>query len=368
MRITAAVLREVGKPFQIEELELAPPKQNEVLVRTVASGICHSDYSIAHGVLRAPMPIVLGHEGAGIVEQVGPGVTHLKPGDKVIGSLTPSCGECGMCKEHKHFMCVQMGALLNNCTYIDGTTRHKTLDGQDVYAMCGLASFGSHMVMPAGSAIKVPDDTALESTCLIGCGVTTGAGAALNTVKIKACDSVAVVGCGGVGLSIIQGARIAGAGIIIAVDPMPEKRELAMRMGATHAVHPFEENVQATVRKLTGGLGVHFAFEALGRVETMEQCWSLIRPTGRAVIVGIAALNKSLRLPAAGLLAEYEIQGSCYGSSSPAVDIPRFVALYKKGDLLLDEMITQRIGLADINRAFEEMGRGEGARSVIMYG
>lgn len=233
--------------------------------------------------------------------------------------------------------------------------------------MCGLASFGSHMVMPAGSAIKVPDDTALETCCLIGCGVTTGTGAALNTVKVKPGDSVAVVGCGGVGLSIIQGARIGGAKIIIAVDPMQEKRDLALRMGATHTVNPAEENPMAAVRKASGGLGVHYAFEALGRVETMEQCWGMIRPTGRAVIVGIAALNQSVRLSAAGLLAEYEIQGSCYGSSSPARDIPKFAEMYKKGELLLDEMITQRIELADINRAFEEMGHGVGARSVIMY-
>ncbi|MGQ0701469.1 MAG: Zn-dependent alcohol dehydrogenase [Panacagrimonas sp.] len=368
MRITAAVLREVGKPFQIEELELAPPRENEVLVRTVASGICHSDYSIAHGVLKTPLPIVLGHEGAGVVEQVGPGVTHLKPGDKVIGSLSPACGTCVMCREHKPFMCAHMNTVLNQCVYLDGSTRHKTLAGEDVYAMCALGSFGSHMVMPAGSAIRVPDDTPLESACLIGCGVTTGAGAVLNSVPTKPGDSVAVVGCGGVGLSIIQGARIAGASIIIAVDPVAEKRALALRLGATHTVDPSAEKPIPAVRKLSGGLGVHYAFEALGRLETMQQCWGMIRPTGRAVIVGIAALNQSVQLPAAGLLAEYGIQGSCYGSCTPSRDIPRFVELHKQGQLQLEPMITQRIGLQEINRAFEEMGRGQGARSVIMYG
>lgn len=368
MRITAAVLHEVGQPLQIESLELAPPKVNEVLVRTIASGICHSDYSVAHGVLKTPMPIVLGHEGGGIVEQVGPGVSHLKPGDKVIGSLSPSCGECAMCREHKPFMCAHMNTVLNQCVYLDGTTRHRTADGRDVHAMCALGSFASHMVMPAGSAIRVPDDTPLESACLIGCGVTTGVGAALNSVPTRPGDSVAVVGCGGVGLSIIQGARIAGASVIIAVDPVAEKRALALRLGATHAVDPSAEKPIPAVRKLSGGLGVHYAFEALGRLETMQQCWGMIRPTGRAVIVGVAALNQSVQLPAAGLLAEYGIQGSCYGSCTPSRDIPRYVELYRKGDIDLDAMITQRIGLHEVNRAFEEMGRGQGARSVIMFG
>ncbi|MFZ5652882.1 MAG: Zn-dependent alcohol dehydrogenase [Pseudomonadota bacterium] len=368
MKIKAAVLRAIDQPFQIEELELAPPKENEVLVRTVASGICHSDYSVAHGILRAPLPVVLGHEGAGIVEAVGPGVSHVKPGDKVIASLSPSCGKCSMCRESKEYMCSQMNKLLTDCTQLDGTTRHRTLSGEDVYALCGVGSFGEYMVMPAGSAIKVPDDTPLDKTCLIGCGVTTGAGAALNTAKVQWGESVAIIGCGGVGLSILQGARIAGASIIIAIDPMQEKRDLATKLGATHTINPFEEDPIARVKEITGGLGVHYAFEALGKVQTMQQTWGMIRPTGKAIIVGVASLDQSVKIPAAGLLAEYEIQGSCYGSSTPKRDIPRFVDLYKRGQLKLDEMITQRIGLADINRAFEEMGRGEGARSVIIYG
>lgn len=367
MKIKAAVLRGVDQPFEVEELELAPPGENEVLVKTVASGICHSDYSVAHGILRCPFPIVLGHEGAGIVEAVGRGVTNVKPGDKVIASLTPSCGKCTMCRESKEYMCVEMGKLLTDCTQVDGTTRHKTASGEDVYTLCGVGSFGEYMVMPAGSAIKVPDDTPLENTCLIGCGVTTGTGAALNTANVQPGEFTAIIGCGGVGLSIVQGCRIAGSPIIIAIDPMAEKRELAKQLGATHTINPFEEDAAAKVKEITGGLGVHYAFEALGRVETMQQTWSMIRPTGRCIIVGVASLDQSVKIPAGGLLAEYEIQGSCYGSSTPIKDIPRFVELYKSGDLKLDEMITQRITINDINRAFEEMGRGEGARSVIMY-
>lgn len=367
MKIKAAVLRGVGQPFEIEELELAPPKENEVLVRTVASGICHSDYSVAHGILRSPFPVVLGHEGAGIVEAVGPGVTNVKPGDKIVASLSPSCGTCSMCRESKEYMCSQMGKLLTDCTQLDGTTRHKTASGEDVYALCGVGSFGEYMIMPAGSAIKVPDDTPLETACLIGCGVTTGTGAALNTANVQPGESTAIIGCGGVGLSIIQGCRIAGSPIIIAIDPMEEKRQLALELGATHTINPFEEDAEAKVKEITGGVGVHYAFEALGRVETMAQTWNMIRPTGRCIIVGVAALDQSVKISAAGLLAEYEIQGSCYGSSTPIKDIPRFVELYKSGELKLDQMITQRIGIEEINRAFDEMGRGEGARSVIMY-
>ncbi len=341
MKIKAVVLRGIDQPFTIEEVELAPPKENEVLVKTTASGICHSDYSCVHGVLKVPLPIVLGHEGAGVVEAVGANVKHLKPGDKVIASLTPSCGECVMCKESKEYMCAEMGKLLTHCTQIDGTTRHTGKDGEPLFALCGVGSFGEYMVMPAGSAIKVPDDTPLESTCLIGCG--------------------------GVGLSIIQGARIGGATIIIAIDPMAEKRELALSLGATHAINPFEENTEQRVKEITGGLGVHYAFEALGRTQTMEQAWSLLRPTGRAIIVGVAALDQTITIPSGALLLECEIQGSCYGSSTPKKDIPRFVELFKSGELKLEEMITQRIGLSEINRAFEEMGRGEGARSVIMF-
>jgi S-(hydroxymethyl)glutathione dehydrogenase/alcohol dehydrogenase len=367
MRIKAAVLRRIGEPFQIEELELGAPQAHEVLVRTVASGICHSDYSVAHGVLKAPLPVVLGHEGAGIVDAVGPGVTHLVPGDKIIAALTPSCGECGMCQECKPYLCVQMTRLLTECRQLDGTTRHQTLGGEAVHALCGLGSFGEYMVVPAGSAIKVPADTPLDAACLIGCGVTTGAGAALNTANMIRGDTAAIIGCGGVGLSIVQGARIAGATIIIAIDPIAAKRDLALQLGATHVIDPFTENAVAKVKEISGGFGVHYAFEALGKIETMQQTWHMIRPAGRAIIVGVAALDQSVKISAGGLLAQFEIQGSCYGSSTPVRDIPRFVELYRQGELKLDEMITKRIELADINSAFEAMGRGEGARSVIVY-
>ncbi|MFP5469709.1 MAG: zinc-binding dehydrogenase, partial [Alphaproteobacteria bacterium] len=227
-------------------------------------------------------------------------------------------------------------------------------------------SFAEKMVIPAGSAIKVRDDAPLKTVCLIGCGVTTGTGAAVNTADIHPGDGVAVIGCGGVGLSILQGARIKGANPLIAVDPVKEKRDLAVSLGATHTIDPFTENLEQRIKEITGK-GVHFAFEALGTMRTINDAYSILRPTGEAIIVGVPNLKEVYELPVAQLFAEKEFRGSIYGSSRPKRDLPMFVDWYMKGDLKLDEMITKRIRLEDVNQAFEEMGRGEGARSVIMF-
>jgi len=361
----AAVLREAGAPLVIEELELAPPGPEEVRVRLVASGICHSDYSVANGKLRSPMPVVLGHEGAGIIEEVGPGVDNLAVGDHIVAALTPSCGKCPMCEEGRPYLCAGMMKASAASALLDGTTRLKNGD-EDVHQLMALGTFAEQMVIPAGSAIKVSHNAPLDTVCLVGCGVTTGVGAAVNTAKVESGTSVAVIGCGGVGLSIIQGARLQGAAIIIAVDPVEEKRALALSMGATHVVDPTTEDLAEAVRSLTGK-GVHYAFEALGRQDTIGQCWQIIRPSGQAVIVGMTSLKDKLDVPVAGFFAEREFRGSVYGSATPQTDIPKFVELYQSGELMLDEMITKRIRLEDVNTAFEEMGRGEGARSVIMY-
>ncbi|HDY83154.1 MAG: S-(hydroxymethyl)glutathione dehydrogenase [Gammaproteobacteria bacterium] len=368
MKTKAAVMYEPNKPLQIEEFDLEGPQQGEVLVKYSASGICHSDYSILTGVMDlGPSPMILGHEGAGIIEEVGPGVTELAPGDHVVAVLTPSCGKCVMCQEEKPFMCSQMARLMGTGKMLDGTTRFSR-NGEPVYHMAALGTFSERSVVQAGSVVKVKHDAPLDTVCLVGCGVTTGVGAAVNTAKVHAGSSVAVIGCGGVGLSIIQGARINGASTIIAVDPVPEKRELAMQLGATHGVDPFAEGGPIKqVKALTGGLGVHYAFEALGRIDTTEQTWSMIRPAGRAIIVGMTDQSEKIKLKVTGLLSEKRIKGSGYGSAVPKRDVPRFVDWYLSGELKLDEMITKRIKLEDINQAFDEMARGEGARSVIMY-
>ncbi len=361
----AAVLHEVGKPLVIEDIEIDPPKEGEVGVKIAASGICHSDYSVAHGVLLSPLPVVLGHEAAGVVEAVGPGVTGLEVGDHVIAALSPSCDRCVMCGENKPFLCSEMGKILSESSMLDGTTRLRRGTNR-VHQMAGIASFAERAVIPAGAAIKIPKDVPLETVCLIGCGVTTGTGAALNTASIRPGDSVAVVGCGGVGLSIIQGARIAGAEIIVAVDPIAEKRDLALSVGATHGVDPFNEDAPRAVRKITG-LGAHHAFEALGKLETIEAAYKMLRPSGTAVVVGMPPVRESVPVRVGGLFLEKKITGSAYGSAVPRRDIPKFVDYYQRGELKLDEMITQRIPLERVNDAFEEMGRGEGARSVIVY-
>jgi len=367
MKTKAAVMYEANKPLVVEVLDLEGPKEGEVLIKYTASGICHSDYSVVHGVLGGRVPMVLGHEGAGIIEAVGPGVTSLKPGDHVIAVLTPSCGTCWMCQENKPYMCSQMGKLMATGRMLNGETRFSK-NGKPVYHMAGLGTFSEYSVIPEGSAIKVGNNAPLETVCLIGCGVTTGVGAAINTAEVHKGSSVAVIGCGGVGLSIIQGARINGATTIIAIDPMAEKRELAMSVGATHGVDPFApDGPIKQVRALTGGLGVHYAFEALGRVDTIEQTWNMIRPAGRAIIVGMPDQKSKIKLGMAGILGEKRIKGSGYGSAHPKRDIPRFVDWYLDGQLKLDQMITKRIRLEDINQAFDEMGRAEGARSVIMY-
>jgi S-(hydroxymethyl)glutathione dehydrogenase / alcohol dehydrogenase len=365
MKTKAAVLRELDSPLGIEEIEIDSPKANEVAIRVVATGICHSDLSVVQGIIRAPLPIVLGHEGAGVVEAVGPGVEGLRPGDHVIAALTPSCGECTMCSEGRPSLCIQMVATLTNCTMVDGTTRLRR-GTEAVHQLCAVASFAEHAVIPAGAAIRVPDDVPLDVVCLIGCGVTTGAGAALNTAAVRPGSSVAVIGCGGVGLSIIQGSRIAGATTIIAIDPVAEKRELARSLGATHAIDPKSEDVLRTVRKITK-LGVHYAFEAIGRLETIEQAWSLVRPTGDVIVVGMPSVTDEIKLRVGGLFQEKRITGSAYGSAVPHRDVPRFVDLYRKGDLRLDPMITRRIRLDEVNDALDALRRGEGARSVITF-
>ena len=366
MKTKAAVLYEIGGPLVIEELELSPPQTGEVLIKYAASGICHSDVSFRDGVLETALPAVLGHEGSGVIEAVGDGVTNVKVGDHVIVSLTPQCGECLFCKEGKPFLCAQMGEVIWKASLLDGSKRLKNAKGDEIGQLVCVGTFAERAVIPAGMASKINPDAPLETVCLIGCGVTTGVGAALNTVKMEVGDSCAVIGCGGVGLSVIQGARIAGAGTIIAIDPVPQKRELALSLGATHAIDPMVGNVVKEVKKIQRG-GVHYAFEALGRKDTIEQAWSMARATGTAVIVGVPSPDTVLELPVLGFFGEKHFKGSAYGTTVPSRDIPKFVDLYMKGDLRLDDMITSHIRLEDINDAMAEMTRGEGVRTVIKY-
>lgn len=359
----AAVLERIGGTLMVQDIEIGEPLQGEVLIRVVACGVCHSDYSYINGVLRGPLPSVLGHEAGGIVEAVGPGVEGLEAGDHVIAVLTPSCGHCEFCAEGKQFLCTAAAPMINNGTMLDGTTRLRR-GSEAVHQLCGIAAFAEKAIVPAGALVKIDPEVPLDTVCLIGCGVLTGVGAVINTAQVKANSTVAVLGCGGVGLAIIQGARIAGARQIIAIDPVAAKRQLAMKLGATHEADPASGDIVKTVKKMTSG-GVHYAFEAIGKVETIAQAFGMIRPAGIAVAVGVPSASEEIKLRASGVLQHKTLMGSFYGSSVPHRDVPKLVDWYKRGDLKLDEMITHRMSLERVNEAFDIMVNGSGARAVI---
>lgn len=358
----AAVLRETGKPLVIESVSLAPPRAGEVKLRIVASGVCRSDLSVASGVLRSPLPVVPGHEAAGVVTELGEGVQSISVGDRVVVSLSPACGRCLFCREGRPHLCVAMVPGMMGSTMLDGTTRISSGD-ETVYQLCGVASFAEEAVVCAGACIPVPDDVPLERACLVGCGVLTGAGAALNTPEVGPGASVAVIGCGGVGLAAIQGARIAGADPIVAIEPDADKRRLALQVGATHALDPDEDPVPA-VRKVTG-LGAHVVIEAVGRTPTIELAWSLIRPAGLAIVIGMPAARERVPLRVGGFFQAKRIAGCVYGNADPRRDIPRVLEHVRRGELRLDPLVTHELPLERAQEALDDLTAGRGARHVL---
>lgn len=366
----AAVLTAVDTPLIVrDDVSVAAPGEGEVKVRIEASGVCHSDLSVQNGTIPLPAPIVLGHEGAGVITEVGPGVTELAPGDHVVLSFVPSCGECYFCKRDQSYLCEKaaaqaMGGLL------DGTKRLSTPDGE-LAQMAMLGTFCDETVVPAISAVKIGDDVPLKVAALIGCGVLTGVGAARNTADLQAGDAVAVIGCGGVGLNVIQGARIEGAGTIIAIDMFDSKLEMAKDFGATHTINASEgaDAVQAKVMELTGGRGADVAFEVIGLGPTMEQAVNLTRQGGQVILVGVPRMDVFLNLHAGFtfLYTAKEVRGCWYGSSNVRKDVPALLDLYRSGELKLDELISREIDVAEVNEAFHAMESGEVARSVIIH-
>jgi S-(hydroxymethyl)glutathione dehydrogenase/alcohol dehydrogenase len=363
----AAVLPGLEQPLEIRDVEVEAPRAGEVKVRLGASGVCHSDLSVQNGTIPLPLPSVLGHEGAGVVEEVGEGVTSVRPGDHVVISWVPQCGECYFCGRGQGFLC-EKNAMTVTGGLIDGTTRF-TSGGSPLFQMAMSGTFSEVSIIPAISAVKIPDDVPLKVAALIGCGVLTGVGAALNTASIRAGDTVAVVGCGGVGLNAIQGARIAGAGEIVAVDLNDTKLEMARQFGATQTVNGGSGNPVNAVMDLTGGRGADVAFEVIGLQATIEQALGMTRPGGETVLVGVPRLDVMVSLPVAFSLVytARTVKGCWYGSSNVHTDVPRLLDLYKAGDLKLDELISREIKLDEVNDAFEVMKTGEVARSVIVY-
>lgn len=357
----AAVLYEPKTPLRIEELDLKDPGPGEVLVKLMASGVCHSDWHVVKGEWgHVPLPSVLGHEGAGIVEAVGAGVTGVRPGDHVVLSWKTSCGLCEMCQKGWPNLCDRSPAVASK-----PTLRGR---GTAINQMAGLGTFGSHTVVPEVAAVPIDRDIPFAQAALVGCGVTTGVGAAINTAGVQPGTTCAVFGCGGVGLNCIQGCAIAGATTIIAVDLLDNKLELARQFGATHTVNASREDPVERIKQLTEGKGAHYAFEAIGLVEKpFVQSILCTRKRGVTVWVGHAPLNTPVTIDARALMPEKTVIASMYGSARPHIEFPRLLALYKAGKLKLDELITRRFPVEDVNRAFEALGRGEVARSVLLF-
>jgi S-(hydroxymethyl)glutathione dehydrogenase/alcohol dehydrogenase len=356
----AAVFHGPHQPLTIEEVEIDKPMAREVLVRTAASGVCHSDLHFVDGLYPLPAPAILGHEAAGIVEAVGEQVTAFRPGDHVICCLSVFCGECEYCLTGRTHLCS------TRPTRARTDPPKLTWQGQPVTQFANLSSYAEKMLVHEHALVKIPDDMPLDRAALIGCGVTTGVGAVLNTARIEPGSTVAVFGCGGVGLSAIQGARIGGARMIIAVDTVESKLATARELGATHVVDASSRDPVEAIRELTGG-GVDYSFEAIGLKKTGEQCFECIRPGGTATIIGMIPVGQKLELEGSVFLREKKIQGSSMGSNRFRVDMPRYIEFYRQGRLKLDEMITRRGRLEDVNEAFRAMKAGEVARSVLMF-
>ena len=355
----AAVLREVGKPLEIEEVSIAKPRSREVLVRTAATGVCHSDLHFVNGAYPHEFPVVLGHESAGVVEEVGDAVTYVKPGDHVITCLSVFCGECEHCLVGRMSLC----QVLKAPEHSEGLLR--AADGP-VHQFANLSSFAEQMIVHEHAVVKIREDMPFDRAALIGCGVTTGVGAVFHTAAVEPGATVAVVGCGGVGLAAVNGAAIAGASRIIAIDLVGSKLNLAKAFGATDVIDASEEDPVRRVRALTGG-GVHYSFEAIGNKLAAEQCFRMLRAGGTATVIGMIPVGTKIELHGPDFLQEKKIQGSNMGSNRFRIDMPRFVDFYLAGKLHLDLMISRRIRLDEINEALAELERGELARSVITF-
>ncbi len=356
----AAIFHGPHKPLTIENVEIDQPIGREVLVRTVASGVCHSDLHFVDGYYPFPPPAILGHEAAGIVEAVGPHVGDFKAGDHVIACLSVFCGTCEYCLTGKTHLC--------QTRPVRAKTDPPKLSwkGQPVNQFANLSAYAEKMLVHENALVKIDETMPLDRAALIGCGVTTGVGAVLNTARIEAGSSVAVFGAGGVGLAAIQGARIAGARMIIAVDTVDSKLATAKSLGATHGINAKTGDPVREIRELTKG-GVDYSFECIGLKIAAEQCFDCIRPGGTATVVGMIPVGQKVELDGPMFLREKRIQGCSMGSNRFKVDMPRYIELYQQGRLKLDEMITRRGKLEDVNEFFRAMKAGEVSRSVIMF-
>jgi S-(hydroxymethyl)glutathione dehydrogenase/alcohol dehydrogenase len=362
--VRAAVLREIGTPLRVEDVVLPPTGPGQVRVRLAAAGVCHSDLSLARGTLRQPVPAVLGHEGAGVVEEVGEGVGAgvgaVSPGDHVLLLWTPPCRECWYCRQGEPWLCERAGDAA-------GRTYATASDGAELYPGLGVAAFAEETVVDARAVVRLPEDVSLVTAALLGCAVITGVGAVCRAADVQPGETVAVFGLGGVGLSAVQGARIAGAAQIIAVDPSGAKEERVRALGAT-AFLTTGQDLTARIRELTEGRGVDHAIECVGRSDAIRSAWASTRRGGRTTVVGIGSREDVLHLNALELtFFGRSLAGCLYGSADPAVEVPLLLEHAAAGRLDLPALVSDQIGLDDIESAFDRMGMGLGARSVITF-
>ena len=356
----AAVCYEFGQPLIIEEVVIDPPQAGEVKVKLAATAICHSDVHLIRGEWGGEVPVIAGHESAGIVDAVGEGVTNVQPGDHVVVSLLRSCGRCFYCTTGAPYNCHGTFAL-------DTQSRLRNAKGEKIHHGIRTASFAEYAIVEQTQCVKIADDIPLDCAALLACGVITGLGAVTNTAKIAPRSSVAVIGVGGVGLNSIQGAALSGARLIIAVDLLDNKLTAARTFGATHTVNASQENAVTAVQTLSGGDGIDYAFVTVGNAAAVSQAFDMIRAGGSVVVVGLPKSSDTVALNIHRLIGERHVVGSPMGSTRLSVDVPRLVELYQQGKLKLDELITQRYPLAQINKAIESMERGEALRNVIMF-
>ncbi len=367
MKTRAAIMWEYGKDWSVEEIDLDPPKEQEVLVRLVGSGLCHSDEHVLTGDLPFPLPMIGGHEGAGIVEEVGAHVTWLQPGDKVIFGFIPACGRCPSCAAGHENLC-DYGAQMGIGTQVfDSTSRHHA-HGQDLTLMCLLGTFSERTVVHEASCIKIDDDISLDKACLLGCGVVTGWGSSVYAAEVKPGEDVAVIGIGGIGINAVQGAKLAGARHIFAIDPVELKREKALEFGATHAFGSLEE-ATSEIGDITWGRNANKVIMTmgLGKGDMVAQALAITAKRGRVVITNLHnALETEVSLSALDMtLMEKQLVGSLFGSANPRIDIPRLLGLYRAGQLKLDELVSRTYSLDEVNQGYDDMRNGLNLRGVI---
>lgn len=359
----AAVLFELRSPLAIDEVRINKPGPREVLIRTRAAGLCHSDLHMMEGAFPWPLPTIPGHEASGVVEQVGSEVTYVKPGDHVITCLTVFCGCCAMCNTGRPVLCSSTDVRLP-----PGAANRFNWDRREkLNQFVNISAFAEQMLVHENAIVKIRKDMPLELAALIGCAVITGYGAVVNTANVRPGETVAVIGCGGVGMAAINAAKITGAGRIIAIDTNPAKLQIAAKLGATDLVNANEVDPVAQVKELTDGVGVPHSFEVLGSKATAEQAFAMLAPGGTATIVGVIPLGTKIELHGLDFLRERRIQGSYMGSSHIRVDMPRLVDFYLGGQLHLDEWVTARIKLQEINEGFASMKSGKVLRSLIEF-